>query len=135
MHLFAPESLGGTTPTGYSFMQLNQFVSRIASITGLEDSVDVLRLCFLVANQVGDLNSLRENTDESLESCCRRVILQLQMAIDQNQAVSEELDLIADTEACEFTPDHVWTLVRAIKTQSSLLQLYQGGVSSPSELP
>ncbi len=80
-------------------------------------------MAFLVALRVDQLDSL---TDDSLRRHYNDVTLELQSATDQHAAVSEELDSLASSQPCEFSPDHVWTLVRAIKVQSRCLQIYLG---------
>ena len=80
-------------------------------------------MAVLVALRVDQLDSL---TDDSLRRHYNDVALELQSATDQHAAVSEELDSLASSQPCEFSPDHVWTLVRAIKVQSRCLQIYLG---------
>ena len=80
-------------------------------------------MAFLVSLRVDQLDSL---TDDSLRRHYNDVTLELQSATDQHAAVSEELDSLASSQPCEFSPDHVWTLVRAIKVQSRCLQIYLG---------
>ena len=84
---------------------------------------ELLRMAFLISLRVDDLSELDE---ASLEALFRDVAIELAAATDQHAAVSEELDQLASTQPCEFSPDHVWTLVRAIKVQSRFLQMYLG---------
>jgi hypothetical protein len=105
-------------------MQLTQFIDRVSTLCGFDDSIEVLRLAYLMANRVDSLDQLDD--DNQLQECYRRVVMQLQVATDQHLAVSKQLDRLADSEPTEFTPDHVWALVRAIKTQSAILQMFQG---------
>lgn len=44
---------------------------------------------------------------------------------DQQAAVAEELDSLASSHPCEFSPKHVWTLIRAIKVQKQALDQFQ----------
>ena len=52
--------------------------------------------------------------------------LRLQAATDQHAAMTEELESLARSDPQRFTPDQIWILIRAIKVQSQILQLYVG---------
>ena len=41
-------------------------------------------------------------------------------------AMTEELETLAQSDPHEFTPDQIWVLIRAIKVQGQILQLYLG---------
>lgn len=69
-------------------------------------------------------------SDSQLLSQCAEVSLQLNAAGDQHAAVADELDSLAATEPCDFSPAHVFTLVRAIKVQSQVLNFYLGPVEA-----
>ncbi len=61
--------------------------------------------------------------------------LRMQSIDDQHAAVASELDQLASSQACEFQPNHVWTLIRAIKVQSQFVDLLTGAcVAQPSLL-
>lgn len=78
----------------------------------------------LVSLQLSDLGE--PVSDEELDRTCQAISLQLSASGDQHAAVTDELDSLAATAPCDFSPDHLWTLVRAIKVQSQLLNLYLG---------
>ena len=40
--------------------------------------------------------------------------------------MTEELEALANSDPKQFTPEQIWILVRAIKVQSQVLQLYLG---------
>ena len=52
--------------------------------------------------------------------------VRLQAATDQHAAMTEELESLARSDPREFTPDQIWVLIRAIKVQGQILQLYLG---------
>ena len=52
--------------------------------------------------------------------------MRLQAATDQHAAMTEELEEVSRRNPDEFTAEHVWILLRAIKVQSQILQLYIG---------
>lgn len=109
-------------------MQIYELIDRLSVLCqhssdfAMSES-ELLRLAFLISLRVDDLNEL---DDDSLDYHFRNVVTDLQAATEQHAAISDELDQLASTQPCEFSPDHVWTLVRAIKVQSRFLQMYLG---------
>jgi hypothetical protein len=85
---------------------------------------DVARLCLLLTNSVNELQSLRE--PHALHDAWKRTGLQLQVATDQHAAMTEELEELAASDPQTFTQDQIWILIRAIKVQSQVLQMYVG---------
>jgi hypothetical protein len=69
-------------------------------------------------------------SDEELLLRSQDISMQLNAAGDQHAAVADELDSLAATAPCDFSPSHVFTLVRAIKVQSQVLSLYLGPVEA-----
>ena len=104
-------------------MQIYEIIDRLACYCGHRDESELLRLAFLISLRV---ESLSELDDASLAAHLDAVTSELEVATEQHAAVSEELDQLADTLPCEFSPDHVWALVRAIKAQGRFLQMYLG---------
>lgn len=85
---------------------------------------DIARLCLLLANSVDRIEELQ--SDESLSSAWRDVAIRLQATTDQHAAMTEELERLSATPPEEFTLDQIWVLIRAIRVQSQVLQLYVG---------
>jgi hypothetical protein len=85
---------------------------------------DVARLCLLLTNNIEDLAALRD--DRSLKEAWKRTGLKLQVATDQHAAMTEELEALAASDPQSFTQDQIWILIRAIKVQSQVLQMYVG---------
>ncbi len=85
---------------------------------------DVARLCLLLTNYVDDISSLGEEC--RLSQAWQEMGLRLQAATDQHAAMTEELEHLARTPPERFTPEQIWVLIRAIKVQSQVLQLYVG---------
>lgn len=48
----------------------------------------------------------------------------LAAATDQHATMTSEIESLATTGPCEFQPQHIWTLVRALKVQGQILNLY-----------
>ena len=40
--------------------------------------------------------------------------------------MTDDLETLARTDPQQFTPQQIWVLIRAIKVQSQILQLYVG---------
>jgi hypothetical protein len=85
---------------------------------------DVARLCLLLANTTDDVSKLDD--DALLTAAWRDAGLRLEAATDQHAAMTEELESLARSDPQEFTPDQIWVLIRAIKVQGQILQLYLG---------
>ena len=85
---------------------------------------DVARLCLLLSNSVEDLDALDQ--DDSLTNAWQDMGLRLQAATDQHAAMTMELEELAQSDPKKFSPDQIWVLIRAIKVQSQVLQLYLG---------
>ena len=85
---------------------------------------DVARLCLLLANMVEKPEELRD--EETLAAAWQEMGLRLQLATDQHAAMTEELESLAGGDPQHFQPEQIWTLLRAIKVQSQILQLYVG---------
>jgi len=85
---------------------------------------EVARLCLLLTNGTEDLGALREQ--RTLHDAWKRTGLQLQVATDQHAAMTEELEALAASDPKSFNQDQIWVLIRAIKVQGQILQLYLG---------
>ena len=109
-------------------MNCQELANRIERLQPEADTRDVARLCLLLSNAVDTLETL-ENEDE-LGEAWKEMGLRLQAATDQHAAMTEELDNLARSDPQKFTPDQIWILIRAIKVQSQILQLYVGGTPS-----
>ena len=82
------------------------------------------RLCLLLANEVDNLDALRERV--ALQEAWKKMGLQLQLATDQHAAMTQELEDLAASDPEAFSQDQIWVLIRAIKVQSQVLQMYVG---------
>jgi hypothetical protein len=77
-----------------------------------------------LSNTVEDIEAL-DNPD-ALSAAWKETGLRLQAATDQHAAMTEELENLARSDPRKFSPDQIWVLIRAIKVQSQILQLYVG---------
>jgi hypothetical protein len=108
-------------------MTCQELAAQIESLQVGADPRDVARLCLLLANYVDDVNSLDD--EDRLQKAWQDMSIRLQAATDQHTAMTEELETLARSNPSEFAAEQVWTLIRAIKVQSQILQLYVGSPS------
>ena len=105
-------------------MNCHDLANRIQRLQPDAETRDVARLCLLLANSTDDVTKLDDN--RMLTAAWREMGLRLQAATDQHAAMTEELESLARSDPQRFTPDQIWVLIRAIKVQSQILQLYVG---------
>lgn len=106
-------------------MLCQDLAERIQDREPSADPTDVARLCLLMTNLVEDIQSLED--DGNLSSAHRDASLRLQMATDQHAAMTQELEDLAASDPKQFDREQIWVLLRAIKVQSQILQMYIGG--------
>lgn len=105
-------------------MNCHQLAERIEKLQPAANAQDVARLCLLLANAVGDVDALAD--EHRLAQAWQETGLRLQAATDQHAAMTEELEELAGTRPEEFGEHEIWILIRAIKVQSQILQMYVG---------
>lgn len=103
-------------------MNCQQLAEQIESIEPDLSPVDVARLCLLILNQKPTDEILAD--PESLRRSWKNVLFRLDAAADQHAAVSDELARFGGDGHVEFSPDHLWMLMRALKVQAQILELY-----------
>ena len=105
-------------------MTCEQLAARIQALQPQAPPRDVARLCLLLTNYAPETGAL-EHAD-LLSAAWRDVGIRLQAATDQHAAMTEDLERLAATDPREFSAAQIWVLLRAIKVQSQILQLYVG---------
>lgn len=105
-------------------MKCTELASRIEQLQPDASPRDVARLCLLLTNFVDELTQLDD--DQQLADAWNEMGIRLQAATDQHAAMTEELEDLAGSDPERFTMDQIWVLIRAIKVQSQVLQLYVG---------
>lgn len=105
-------------------MTCRELAERIESLQPDATPQDVARLCLLLSNRHHDLDALADR--RMLQQAWKETGLRLQLATDQHAAMTSELDELAQSDPKTFTQEQVWVLIRAIKVQSQILQLYVG---------
>jgi hypothetical protein len=107
-----------------STMNCQELAQRIEKFHPEAEVRDVARLCLLLANTMPDVERLAD--DQVLARVWKDIHLRMQATADQHAAMTEELETLARSDPKKFTPDQIWVLIRAIKVQSQMLQLYLG---------
>ena len=105
-------------------MNCQQLAARIEKTQPGIAPHDVARLCLLLSNHAQDVNRLDD--DATFSEAWQHVGLRLQAASDQHAAMTEELERLASGPPASYSPEQVWTLIRAIKVQSQVLGFYLG---------
>ena len=103
-------------------MNCQQLAERISSLQPDLSEIEVARLCLVIFSNCDDHRKL--SNDEYLLTVWKHASFRLEAASDQHAAVSDELEMMCVDGPFEFTPDQLWILMRAIKVQSQVLELY-----------
>ena len=85
---------------------------------------DIARLCLLLTNYIDDIEELQD--EDRLSEVWQEMGIRLQATTDQHAAMTAELEELSRTPPERFSMDQIWILIRAIKVQSQVLQLYVG---------
>lgn len=85
---------------------------------------DVARLCLLLTTYINEIEGL--DNESTLTKAWHEMGIRLQAATDQHAAMTEELEQLAGASPETFSIEQIWVLIRAIKVQSQVLQLYVG---------
>ncbi len=105
-------------------MNCHELAARVEQLQPSAQPRDVARLCLLLANANEDVENFRD--ERTLADAWKQMGLRLQAATDQHAAMTEELENLARSDPKKFSPEQIWVLIRAIKVQSQVLQLYVG---------
>ncbi len=105
-------------------MNCRDLAARIEQMQPEAAPRDVARLCLLLTNYIDDLEQLDDQ--DRLFTAWREMSIRLQASTDQHAAMTAELEELSRADPTSFAMDQVWVLIRAIKVQSHVLQLYVG---------
>ena len=105
-------------------MNCGELAARIEELQPEAVPRDVARLCLLLTNYIDELEQLED--EDRLYKAWREMSIRLQAATDQHAAMTAELEGLSRKDPTSFTMDQIWVLIRAIKVQSRVLQLYVG---------
>ena len=105
-------------------MKCQELAERIQQLQPGASAQEIARLCLLLANNADQLGDLQD--EDRLKLAWQQMGLKLQAATDQHAAMTQELEDLANSDPEQFSRDQIWVLVRAIKVQSQVLQMYVG---------
>jgi len=105
-------------------MKCQDLAQLIQEIQPQASTQDVARLCLLLSNNTDELEQLQDTM--VLKAAWNEMGLKLQAATDQHAAMTQELEELATSDPEKFSRDQIWILIRAIKVQSQILQMYVG---------
>lgn len=105
-------------------MNCQTLAERISSIDPSLQPADVARLCLLILLQDPGESTLSD--DEALETLWKQTVFRLEAAADQHEAVSNELLSFGEDGPVNFSPDQLWMLMRAVKVQGQVIEMYAG---------
>ncbi|MCG8648317.1 MAG: hypothetical protein MI861_00705 [Pirellulales bacterium] len=103
-------------------MTCHELAERLLALQPELSPADVARLCLLILNQTDDTERLADHAE--LNAAWKNASFRLEAAADQHDAVADELDQMCGDGPVKFTPDQLWTLLRAVKVQNQILELY-----------
>jgi hypothetical protein len=84
----------------------------------------VARLCLLLSNSVDDIDELKD--EERLRQVWEDMMVRLRAVTEQYEAMTAELEKLSGIKSRKLTVNQILVLIRAIKVQSRVVQLYMG---------
>jgi hypothetical protein len=88
-----------------------------------ESPQEIARMALLLLNRIGKTDELIDAA--TVERQWRNVKAAIDATADQHDAMTCELESLCGGDTpVRFHPDQVWTLMRAIKVQNQMLDLY-----------
>lgn len=105
-------------------MNCQTLAARISKIDPSMSPVDVARLCLLILMQSPSDATLMD--DDAFETLWKQTVFRLEATADQHEAVSRELVAFGEDGPVQFSPDQLWMLMRAVKVQGQVLEMYAG---------
>lgn len=103
-------------------MNCYEIAQRLSELNPELSQVDIARLTLMILVQSPDLDALR--VDDELIQAWQSATFRLESASDQHAAVANELEAICSGGAVEFNAEQLWVLLKAVKVQSQILELY-----------
>lgn len=105
-------------------MKCQELASLVQELQPESTTQDIARLCLLLSLDSQRLDELYN--EQNLRAAWSEVGLKLQAATDQHAAMTQELEELASSDPEQFNREQIWILIRAIKVQSQVLQMYIG---------
>ena len=118
------EGCGATVTFTQFTMNCQDLATRISQMDPTMQPVDVARLCLLMLIQ--DPPASTFDDIDAFEKFWKQTVFRLEAAADQHGAVSRELVAFGEDAPVDFNPDQLWLLLRAVKVQGQVLEMYAG---------
>jgi hypothetical protein len=109
-------------PWGGTTMTCHELAERIERLQPTALPREVARLCLLLINYVDDIDELKD--EERLSQVWQEMLFRLQSVTDQHAAMAADLEDLSRAKPEMLTIDQIMVLIRAIKVQSQVVQLY-----------
>lgn len=103
-------------------MTCHDLAKRLSDLRPELCQTDIARLVLMILMQCLDPRELAD--DAGLISAWKNATFRLEAASDQHAAVAAELDSVCSDGPVQFSPEQLWVLLRAVKVQSQILELY-----------
>ena len=103
-------------------MNCQELANRLALLYPKTTPHEIARMCLLILTSAK--NPLTLQSDEALKTAWRAASFRLDAAADQHAAMTAELEGLCADGPIRFSPEQIWILLRAVKVQSQLLELY-----------
>lgn len=101
-------------------MLCSELVQRIERLDPPSGPIEAAQAWLLVSRFSSKIDDLED--DDRLRLAWQDAAMRLRLLADQHAGVRDELEALASSEPDQLDQEHVWTLLRAIKVQSQLLQ-------------
>jgi hypothetical protein len=115
----------GTTMTCY------ELAEKIERLQPEASPCEVARLCLLLCNYIDDIDELDD--EQRLSQAWHDMLVRLEALTDQHAAMTADLEDLSRDSPSSLTIDQIMVLIRAIKVQSQVVQLYVGKPSVSAE--
>ena len=107
-------------------MKLSKIVERLENLLPDADPAHLARMAMLMINEL-HTSEVLEN-EFLLSQVTDELKLRLSAATDQLTAVAQDLQELTRTDPREFNRDQIWILIRALKVQNQILNMYNCSV-------
>ncbi len=103
-------------------MTCEQLAQKLEGLNPQATPIEIARQCLLILNTQPQADRLDD--DEQLKLALRAANFRLEAAADQHSAMADELEQLCQDGPVRFSADQIWVLLRAVKVQSQLLELF-----------
>ena len=104
-------------------MNCSQLAARLEQLFPHDAPREIARVSLLMHNRCQSIDSTV--CEAKLLDFRQQAITAVDACADQHAAMTEELEgLCSGDSPVRFHPDQIWTLLRAIKVQSQMIELY-----------